>query len=194
MVSPPPSLLVVLLATLLPGCVLLFPDRMDPASVQQRFDEERWRPPDDGPKKRFVFHGEIRDFASFRLEPAAVLEFWSERPGYTPDVALDAQGGFTARVDACRRTVADEGRPTASAVAVEVVGEALMRIPPTSIGSCTQWIGKFGLRARLGDRCSFALSDSTPPADGGSTVLWLLDCPEPVREAHTWRQLREAAP
>jgi hypothetical protein len=190
MARPPRPLLVLLLAAPLPGCVLLFPEHTDPASVQRRFEEERLKPPDDGPQKRFVFQGEIRDFATFRLEPAAILEFWSERPGYAPDVALDGRGGYTARVDACRRTLADEGRPTAGEVAADVVNELLMRIPARSSASCSEWIGKFGLRARLGDRCSFAVSDEPPPASGGSLVLWLHDCQEPAREAHHWRQLR----
>ena len=41
-------------------------------------------PPD---VKARAYTGEIRDFATFPLEPAAELEFWSDLPDYAPAAA-----------------------------------------------------------------------------------------------------------
>ncbi len=130
-------------------------------------------PAEEDPQTTFAFAGEVRDFATFRPEPEAVIEFWSEHPSYTPTVKRDGRGGFSIRMEACRRP---------ATTATRIAASVLVGGPP----GCPEPIGRWGLRARDGDRCSFAIDASTP-AGRAPLVLWLRDCAG-TRGEHAWRR------
>jgi hypothetical protein len=159
-------------ALTLTGCGLVF--------AQQSPEEAAiWRDylVDDPPPRLFVFAGEIRDFATYRLEPSAGLEFWSEDPEYRPVAELDGQGRYTLRVDACRRD-ATFGDMVAETV---LIGDNI---------NCTRWIGKFAFRARQGTRCSASHRSDEETGRRDPRVLWLLDCQESGGRGHAWRPVK----
>jgi hypothetical protein len=167
----PPPLPITLLALSATGCGLLVHGKDDPASVQQRFEEERSRPPD--PPSAYVFQGEIRDFATLRLEPTAMLEFWSDASSYTPEAELDGGGRFSVFVETCLNGPAPVSLGEALFLAV---GDAIFFPPSWHLeqATCGRWISHFGIRARAEDR---------------PVVLWLRDCREPLRGGRAWRPM-----
>jgi len=151
------------------GCGVLLSDPPEPI-VAHKLPE----PPRDDVPKSWVYAGEIRDHASLRLEPQARIEYWSEDPDYAPSVKLDGRGGFSVRVDACKRV----------ASATEELFDGILFAEHST---CRKWIGRLAVRARLGRRCSLPIGDGQPPTLVRDTlVLWLIDC-EPLRDAKAWR-------
>jgi len=154
---------------LLCACSALFANGPDPIVAGKLPDP----PVEHEPPRSIAYSGEIRDFATFRLEPGAVLEFWSDLPGYAPTAAFDGHGGFSIRVDACqRRATVGEG-----------LASALILPYPMQ---CAAWIGRFGLRARLGAKCSLSADDELAVAPGRPLVLWLRECESLSRGEHPW--------
>lgn len=125
------------------------------------------------PPHAVALSGEILDYATFRPEPHAAIEFWSENLSAVPEVKVDARGRFSLRVDTCRRDEAAPGRDGDGA-------------PPPG---CRAWIGRFQARARLGGRCSLPVPDDGQ-GGGDGLVLWLRPCEETGASARTWRPAR----
>jgi hypothetical protein len=155
------------------GCILI------PAPTPEEWASQQTHTPRDDPPRARVFVGEIRDHATFALEPAAMLEFWSEDPTYLPVAQLDGLGRYSVRVDVCRQ---DAG------LAEQVANDLVFHEPKT----CLRWIGRFQIRARLGTRCSLP-----EPADLGSKVenplvLWLGECHDLGRGGRSWHAVKVA--
>lgn len=129
---------------------------------------------DPGPPLARAFGGEIRDFATFKLEPGATLEFWSDDPTYRPTARLDGEGRFSIRIDTCL---------AAPGVADQAASAVFLARPL----ACMNWIGRFAIRARLGGRCSLPEPDPGRKAGDGPTVLWLRECTAGGRGGHPWR-------
>lgn len=125
------------------------------------------------PPRAVALSGEIRDFATFRPEPDAIIEFWSENRSAAPEAKVDAKGRFSLRVDTCRKAEPAEAQPGGGG------------IPP----DCRSWIGRFYVRARLGGRCSLAVPDDGQ-GGGADLVLWLRPCEGTGSEARSWRPAR----
>lgn len=164
-------------ALVLSGCGLLLSQHETPKEAAIRREYRL----DEPPPRIHVFVGEIRDFATYRLERAAGLEFWSEDPGYVPIGELDGQGRFVLRVEACRQDA------TFGDMLIEkvVVGDDI---------TCTRWIGQFAFRARQGARCSVPQGDGARAGDQGPLVLWLLDCHDGGSGGRAWRPVKTANP
>jgi hypothetical protein len=122
-------------------------------------------PPQQDPPHALLVEGEIRDFLSFRVEPRAVIETWTDDPEYAPKASIDERGQFSLRFDICRRE-ATFGERAASNL---LVG---------SSDGCARWLGEFHFRARLGDRCSLTYGADSLPKERGPLVLWLRPCTE----------------
>ncbi len=164
-------------ALALTGCGVLLAQQDTPEEAAIRRDYHV----DDPPPRLHVFVGEIRDFATYRLEPAAGLEFWSEDPDYVPTGELDGQGRFVLRVEACRRD-ATFGDMLAEKI---VIGDDI---------TCTRWIGQFAFRARQGARCSPSHPDGARTGGQQSPlVLWLADCRDGPSHGRAWRPVKTAA-
>lgn len=154
----------------LAGCGLLLNSHESP---QQAAIRREYSPVE--PRAR-AFAGEIRDFATYRLEPAAGLEFWSEDSEYVPVARLDGRGGFVLHVDLCRREATFEDQ----------------LFHTIFIGSqidCTRWLGRYAFRARQGTRCSVSHPDGERPGHQQPLVLWLRDCPEATTSGRAWRSV-----
>jgi hypothetical protein len=121
--------------------------------------------PQEEPPHTLLVEGEIRDFLSFRAEPSAAIETWSDDPGYAPKATIDERGQFSLRIDVCRRE---------ATVGQRIAGNLLFG----SSDGCARWLGHFRFRARLGDRCSLSYQADTLPKEGGPLVLWLRPCAE----------------
>jgi hypothetical protein len=122
-------------------------------------------PPQKEPPHALLVEGEIRDFLSFRAEPRAVIETWTDEPDYAPKAIIDERGQFSLRIDVCRRET--------------TVGEQIaLNLLVGSSDGCARWLGQFRFRARLGDRCSLTYGPETLPKERGPLVLWLRPCAE----------------
>ncbi|ACL64446.1 hypothetical protein A2cp1_1097 [Anaeromyxobacter dehalogenans 2CP-1] len=121
--------------------------------------------PEEEPPHALLVEGEIRDFVSFRAEPRAVIETWTDDPAYTPKATIDESGHFSLRIDVCRRE-ATFGQQVATTL---VVG---------SSDGCARWLRAFHFRARLGDRCSITYGADMIPKEREPFVLWLRPCTE----------------
>jgi hypothetical protein len=163
-------------ALALTGCGLALPrESPQEAAIRRNYHL------DDPPPRLFVFAGEIRDFATFRLEPGAGLEFWSEDSEYLPVAELDGQGRYVLRVEACRQD-ATFGAMVAEKV---IFGDNI---------NCTRWIGQFAFRARQGTRCSVSHRSDAKTGGTEPPVLWLLDCQGSVSRSRAWRPVKLAIP
>jgi hypothetical protein len=150
----------------LPGCGIVLQNLGSPG-------EEEITPgvlpsqPDPEPPGSVVVGGEIRDLVSFRLEPGATIETWSEDPGYAPRAVVTEDGAYSLRVDLCRARAS--------------FGEAIaMSILIGDTSTCSRWISRFRFRARLGTRCSVAYGEEVL-AEAGPVALWLRECSEEER-------------
>jgi hypothetical protein len=132
-------------------------------------------PPQQELPHALLVEGEIRDFLSFRAEPHAVIETWTDDPDYAPKATIDEGGRFSLRIDVCRRETS--------------VGEQIaVNLLVGSSDTCARRVGQFRFRARLGDRCSLTYGAETLPKERGPLVLWLRPCgdveplPRPQRD------------
>lgn len=123
---------------------------------------------EEQPAHALLVEGEIRDFLSFRAEPRAVIETWTDDPDYAPKATIDERGQFSLRIDICRRK--------------ETAGEEFAsQLLFGSSDGCARWLEHFHFRARLGDRCSLTYGADTLPKKDGPLVLWLRPCTEAQR-------------
>lgn len=119
---------------------------------------------DDEPPHAVLIEGEIRDFRTFRPEPGAVIETWTEDPEYRPTAKVDDRAQYALRFDVCRKE-ADAGQQMAAGI-----------LAPGPHG-CMRW-ASFRFRARLGDRCSVVYREENLPKGRGPLILWLRPCDE----------------
>ena len=117
------------------------------------------------PPHAIVVEGEIRDFVSFRTEPGAVIETWTDDPSYAPKPTIDERGQFSLRIDTCRQE---------ATVGEQIAGYLLVG----SSHRCARWLGQFRFRARAEDRCSLTYRADALPKEPGPLVLWLRPCAE----------------
>jgi hypothetical protein len=130
------------------------------------------------PPHAILLEGEIRDVATLRAEPAAVIEAWTDEPGYTPEANVDPQGRFTLRIDVCRKAFTP-GEQLALGVAEAVL------IGTSDPDTCARRLWSYRFRARLGDRCSITHAPESVALERRPLVLWLEPCA--ALEARTWR-------
>jgi hypothetical protein len=161
---PPRLALLAVPVALASGCGLL--------GGYRTLEERQWDPPPE--PLAFTFQGEIRDFATMRTEPEARIEFWSDEPDYLPIATVTPDGSYSVLVDRCRRKLT-------------LVEQLAVSFLVTDPGTCAVPINRFGLRARLGDRCSFAIEYGGPGWEKRPDTLWLHPCRSPTRAIHPWR-------
>lgn len=184
MTSAPHLAAALAVALFQSGCVSLAASALG-APLETPDTSEPLEPPAPPEPTTVAYAGEIRDFGSFRLEPGAGLEFWSEKPGFEPTARLDGRGGFSVRVDVCRR-MSTPGENLAWGL---VFGGSAF--DPT----CYEPIGRYALRARLGARCSAPFGEGAPaPEVRGTPVLFLTDCVDLHGGGREWRPVAVADP
>jgi hypothetical protein len=129
--------------------------------------------PDEAPPHALLVEGEIRDFVTFRAEPSAVIETWTDDPGYVPKATIDERGEFSLRIDVCRRET--------------TVGDEIARsVFVGSSDGCARWLRQFRFRARQGERCSVTYGPDTLAKERGRLVLWLRKCVEVEPRSRPW--------
>jgi hypothetical protein len=158
-------------------------------------EERKWDPPPE--PLAFTLQGVIRDFATMRPEPGAALEFWSDDPGYLPVATVHEDGSYSVLVDLCRRRhyrcdEAPSCQSTAEATAAAVMEPVAAAFLGQDASRCWRKLRGFGVRARLGDRCTFSIEYGGPGWKEREPTLWLHPCRAPERTLYPWRPLPRA--